>query len=594
MSRKKSSDDHATKRRVPAPYRGIQVNFCKSPVCDNFDVPPQDGTRIPGRSATPDTRYSISGLAAGETGFKCKACGEILPAKSNRGIYCEMQRISAYLTPHEPGCPNVQCANHRRSVKSHGECYYPHGTSRHGNPRFRCKACRTTFSVGKATRKQRKPHENISVFRLLINKMSLRRMMEVTGLSAAALYGKIDFIHQQCRRFMGHREGRLVDGFEQKRLYLSTDRQIYICNWTRRTDRRNVKFEAVGTADNDSGYVFALNLNFNELLHANRIEDWAIRCGDYRRLKPFRRHAHLWLAKDYADSVEATLRNQGRHGIEQCSDLSDAIARQYALVDGRADVESAEMMDKFQALPHKGMQIHNEYTLYAHFLLLEQMFRHIGKVRFFMDLESGIRAAFMAAFGQRVRERSADAWYVRINKDMTVPERENAKKWADKAFEAYGKEHPELESHWAIRIAMTKEEIERMQSIGKWKDRWLRHPFPSMSEPEKRVCWLTDLDDYDRDHQAALYNKASLHAIDRAFMQARRRLSYLERPIQTASQRRTWHGYSAYDPYRMAQVLDIFRTAYNYCLPGGKKRTPAIRLGLAKGVVALEDIIYYP
>ncbi|MCP4824147.1 MAG: hypothetical protein GY892_08525, partial [Shimia sp.] len=411
-----------------------------------------------------------------------------------------MQRISAYLTPHEPGCPNAQCANHRRGVKSHGECYYPHGTSRHGNPRFRCKACRTTFSVGKATRKQRKPHENISVFRLLINKMSLRRMMEVTGLSAAALYGKIDFIHQQCRRFMGHRESRLVDSFEQERLYLSTDRQIYICNWTRRTDRRNVQFEAVGTADNDSGYVFALNLNFNELLHANRIEDWAIRCGDYRRPKPFRRHAHLWLAKDYADSVEATLRNQGRHGIEQWSDLSDAIARQYALVDGRADVESAEMMDKFQALPHKGMQVHNEYTLYAHFLLLEQMFRHVGKVRFFMDFESGIRAAFMAAFGQRVRERSADAWYVRINKDMTVPERENAKKWAGKAFEAYGKEHPELESHWAIRIAMIKEEIERMQSIGKWKDRWLRHPFPSMSEPEKRVCWLTDLDNYDRDH----------------------------------------------------------------------------------------------
>ncbi len=164
--------------------------------------------------------------------------------------------------------------------------------------------------------------------------------------------------------------------------------------------------------------------------------------------------------------MEATLRNQGRHGIEQWSDLSDAIARQYALVDGRADVESAEMMDKFQALPHKGMQVHNEYTLYAHFLLLEQMFRHVGKVRFFMDLESGIRAAFMAAFGQRVRERNADAWYVRINKDMTVPERENAKKWADKAFEAYGKEHPALENHWAIRIAMIKEEIERMQSIG--------------------------------------------------------------------------------------------------------------------------------
>ena len=51
------------------------------------------------------------------------------------------------------------------------------------------------------------------------------------------------------------------------------------------------------------------------------------------------------------------------------------------------------------------------------------------------------------------------------------------------------------------------------------------------------------------------------HAIDRAFMQTRRRLSYLERPIRTSSGRRTWYGYSAYDPYRIAQVLDIFRTA---------------------------------
>jgi riboflavin synthase alpha subunit len=41
----------------------------------------------------------------------------------------------------------------------------------------------------------------------------------------------------------------------------------------------------------------------------------------------------------------------------------------------------------------------------------------------------------------------------------------------------------------------------------------------------------------------------------------------------------------------MAQFLDIFRAAYNCCLPGGKKRTPAMRLGLAKGVVALEGII---
>jgi len=52
-----------------------------------------------------------------------------------------------------------------------------------------------------------------------------------------------------------------------------------------------------------------------------------------------------------------------------------------------------------------------------------------------------------------------------------------------------------------------------------------------MSEPQKAVCYLTDYEDYDPDHLAWLYNKASLHAIDCFLMQVRRRLSLLERPI---------------------------------------------------------------
>jgi hypothetical protein len=69
------------------------------------------------------------------------------------------------------------------------------------------------------------------------------------------------------------------------------------------------------------------------------------------------------------------------------------------------------------------------------------------------------------------------------------------------------------------------ERIAQMATLGRWKDRWLSHPFPNMSEPEKAVCYLTDLKDYDDDHLAWLYNKASLHAIDCFFMQVRRRLS---------------------------------------------------------------------
>ncbi len=36
-----------------------------------------------------------------------------------------------------------------------------------------------------------------------------------------------------------------------------------------------------------------------------------------------------------------------------------------------------------------------------------------------------------------------------------------------------------------------------MQEIGNWKDKWLLHPFPNMSEPEKAICYLTDYGDYN-------------------------------------------------------------------------------------------------
>jgi hypothetical protein len=115
-----------------------------------------------------------------------------------------------------------------------------------------------------------------------------------------------------------------------------------------------------------------------------------------------------------------------------------------------------------------------------------------------------------------------------------------------------------------------------------------------MSEPEKAVCYLTDYGDYDKDHLAWLYNKASLRAIDAFFMQVRRRLSLLERPIATASNnRRLWHGYSAYNPRSIVKLLEMFRVFYNYVLVGTDKHTAAMRLGLAKGQVTLGDIVYF-
>jgi hypothetical protein len=40
-------------------------------------------------------------------------------------------------------------------------------------------------------------------------------------------------------------------------------------------------------------------------------------------------------------------------------------------------------------------------------------------------------------------------------------------------------------------------------------------------------------------------------------------------------------------------ALETFRVFYNYCKTGKDGSTPAMRLGLAKGPVQLEEVLYF-
>jgi hypothetical protein len=176
---------------------------------------------------------------------------------------------------------------------------------------------------------------------------------------------------------------------------------------------------------------------------------------------------------------------------------------------------------------------------------------------------------------------------------MTVDEKRHRYSDAKALFEQAKVAHPGMKPP-EVNLLLIKERLACMTSHGKWQDQWLDHPFPTMSEPEKAVAYLTDLGDYDEDHQAWLYNKASLHDVDSFFNQVRRRLSLLERPIHSKSNKgRIWNGYSPYNPGNVAKVLDIMRTVHNYILIGKDGKTPAERLGLAQAPLDYEDIIYF-
>jgi transposase-like protein len=572
--------------RIPLEHGGIQVNFCKNPHCENYGTPAAQTT---GRGAQRD-RYAVVSAGRQYPVLKCHTCGEYPPLKSNQSIAEERERLGIYLgVPPEPSCPGVDCANHGVGVTTGSPHYRSYGATKSGSRRYRCNACTKTFSVGSSTVRQKQPHKNRLIFQLLMNKSPFRRICEIADIAPGTLYPKLNFLHRQCLAFVGHRERRLLHGLSIPRLYIGVDRQDYIVNWTQREDKRNVRLTAVGSADNATRYVFGMHLNFDPDMKSSVIEHEAAALGDPEVQMPFRRHARLWLASNYAAAQQ-----RGKNALSGTDGtLNGAVAASYKDAEFRSDVEVFEEPERTTQLPNTGMQVHAEYTLYGHCFLLRDLSRGAEKVRLFLDQDSGMRAAALGAFAERVTDRTADAFYVRINKDMTVDERKHALKESRARFRALQKEYPALDRQ-ALQLFVIKEALADMAVIGHWKDRWLRHPFPSMNEPEKAVCYLTDYDDYDDDHLAWLYNKASLRAIDAFFMQVRRRLSLLERPIATASNnRRAWHGYSAYNPRSIVKLLEMFRVFYNYVLVGTDKQTPAMRLGLAKGRVSLEDIVYF-
>ncbi len=619
---------------VPDAVGGIQINFCKNPSCPNFSTPAEGIRKNPGRSKnTPPTstedqtvkpvRYK-TGRAGNIPYIQCQSCNECPPIKSNLGIKEELDRLTAPLDQKEtlPCCPNEDCDNHKNMVPaSNLDAYWQNGYTSIRSPRWKCRLCLKTFSQAqKSTHRQRKSSENISIFRNLMNKVPLRSISRIANMSPKAIYDKIDFIYRQCVAFAAHRE-RDLPNLKKKWMEISVDRQEHTINWFQKGNKKNIKLHAIASVDNRTGYVFASHLNYEPSLNLRQVEADLHTTQDHKLLPPFRKYARLWLRADHlATTFDETVGNTTINGNKsrqaRIDELVDAVYRQAA---ERPDIEAYDELDIYSRLPEWGMQVHAEYTLYAHFFFLLRQLSGIGYVCFYMDQDSGIRAACLGAFADRVLDKSCDAFYVKVGKELTQAHKlalVNKWQWTRDEFVAKNGEYEDVPDNF-IRRCIVRGLLDSMTPHGKWGDLWLEHPFATMSEPEKMVCYLTniknDMFDHSKDNMAMKYDRASLHYVDSFFMQSRRRISLFERAISSSSSAyRKWHGYNAYRPIMVAKLMEIFRVYHNYVIEtegikrrrlkeGEKKRkkgtvvkkSPAVRLGLAKGSVTEADILYF-
>ncbi len=522
--------------------------------------------------------------------------------QSNLAIAEELMRISEYLEPRVPTCPNEACDLYRKTEPEHAGQHTRFGVNAHGTPRFKCGACRKVFAFGgRSTKRQKKTHTNIDIFEHLMNSMPLRRIIKVLGISPAILYDRIDFLHAQCQMFAGERERTLLDREDLGKRYISTDRQKLIVNWSDRESRKNTVLLSIASADQTTGYLYAANVNFDGEMDSEEVQKEMLRFGDQRLAKPFRRFARVWLPQDWDDAAVRAAAKAKTEPSKSPDKLLAAVEGTYEAALEREDIEGGDDPSPATRTLAKGMLLHEQAVMTAHIQFVTRLLRRAEKLRFFVDQESGIRAAILVSVPKRVLDRTADAFYVKVLKEFTVDQKKGIVGAAKRRLRKVMKDAGVDEDEASLRLALA--ELESPTRIGKWGDPWFRHPVADMREPEKMVSWLTDIDSPETDpekraeqlrHYARLHLKASLTGVDRFFMQVRRALTLAERGVISASaDRRLWYGKNAYNPAVLVKLVEIFRTYFNYCEVGEDGKTPAMRLGLAKGPVSADDIIYY-
>jgi transposase-like protein len=438
--------------------------------------------------------------------------------------------------PLDYACPSPACENNQYCIYKHANKYRKFGLTSNGKQRFQCTSCKKTFSLTPKASRQKYSYKNKTIFKLLMNYVPFRRILEISDIHFQTLYDKIDFIEKRCLKFLQYKESAFANETKLERIYLGCDQQFFTLNWTSTYEKRNIILRAVSTCDNDYRYCFGIHLNYDPNVDATEIDRHSEEIQDHLLPPAYRTYARVWLEADYWEALKksyrkATSKHKNLIESQVYSKYLDALLRD--------DIEVPPDAHENSQLPHQGVQVHSEYTLYGHFFFLQSLFAKIEKVRFFVDQDSGMRAACLSAFVDRIRSRSCDVFYISTDNDVSIHERKKInQRSADLINETMAQNG--FSHEYQARRFLLASAIEGATPIGKWQDRWVKFPYSHGGELHKMACHLTNYNDYDLEHLVNLYLKASIHATDSFFQLTRRRLRLVERPLKTVLPETLW------------------------------------------------------
>lgn len=416
-----------------------------------------------------------------------------------------------------------------------------------------------------------------------MNKMPIRRMAEVLGVTPTHIYSKIDFLAEQCRAFAAHRERKLADCFAGTRPIFATDAQVILVNWPVRKRRGTIPLLHMATVHQGSQFVMASTVDFDPEVSMEAVEEEMQLSGDFTLPRSMRRQARVWSASEYLQMVL---------GLNRSLRSEDDM-----------------MVGGSWHLPAVGARVRTDIFMYAHMMLVKKLIgREYGGAFFCLDAESGLAAATSAVFMPEVAEGRVDIAEVTFTKGETNDRRQElsseGKLNRDALLAEYHDEvlrvmarQPTFSDLEALTVVLLERQFGEMTTEDRGaflKAKGFRWPFHTKAEPEKVIRFRTDLGPHGIDDLARLLRRASLHPVDSYFNLARRRVSGFERGVPTSSNaQRIWHAYAFYRPDLVPKLAAILRVYYNYMLEDQKGLTPAMKIGLAKGKVYERDLLAF-
>ena len=135
----------------------------------------------------------------------------------------------------------------------------------------------------------------------------------------------------------------------------------------KREDKRTTEMYGISTACLRTGYVFAFNFNFDETVNQDEIEDLAEQHSDNEKPKHHRITARVWLESEF----EKASKDKAGSNPAPAKTLVEEVVNKIEYELSSSNTASSENIDGGVKLPAKGVLVHNEYTMLAHFLLAE-------------------------------------------------------------------------------------------------------------------------------------------------------------------------------------------------------------------------------